>query len=445
MVYNALTGKEPGHEQCGIGKSEVVPRANRSPLAKKSENPVYSGDLSNPYTKDSYQPIPSTWLTLNSTEGVFLEERGEECSFDSLEEEVVPKVDDVSLVDEVFDGALGLEEEAWVEAMEEEEEEEEYNEDGEENEEDDHYLIKRFMGAVSRGYEIFPAFPDIQTYAEKEYHRGALLQPFLFPQESSKLANFQSIRIFVANASNKNMTIYHMDVKTAFLNGKLKEEVYVSQPEGFVDQDNPSHVYKLKKALYGLKQAPRAWYDMLSSFLISQHFSKGAVDPTLFTRKARNDLLLFKMSMMGHIHTYVENNKLDEDLQRKPVDATHYRGMIGSLMYLTSSRPDLIYTVCLRARYQVKPTEKHLNAVKQIFRYLKGTINMGLWYSEDTSMSLIAYSYADHAGCQDTRRSTSGSTQFLGDKLDSWSSKKQKGTTISRTDAEYISLSRCCA
>ncbi|GKA43869.1 retrovirus-related pol polyprotein from transposon TNT 1-94 [Tanacetum coccineum] len=83
-----------------------------------------------------------------------------------------------------------------------------------------------------------------------------------------------------------------MDVKTSFLNGELKKEVYVSQPKGFVDQDNPSHVYKRKKALYGLKQAPRAWYDMLSSFLISQHFSKGAVDPTLFARQAGNDLLL---------------------------------------------------------------------------------------------------------------------------------------------------------
>ncbi|GJY15437.1 retrovirus-related pol polyprotein from transposon TNT 1-94 [Tanacetum coccineum] len=135
-----------------------------------------------------------------------------------------------------------------------------------------------------------------------------------------------------------------MDVKTAFLNGELKEEVYVSQPEGFVDQDNPSHVYKLKKALYGLKQAPRAWYNMLSSFLISQHFSKGAVDATL------------------------------------------YRGMIGSLMYLTSNY---------------------------------------------------------YAGCQDTRRSTSGSAQFLGDKLVSWSSKKQKCTAISSTEAEYIALSGC--
>ncbi|GKE56555.1 retrovirus-related pol polyprotein from transposon TNT 1-94, partial [Tanacetum coccineum] len=99
------------------------------------------------------------------------------------------------------------------------------------------------------------------------------------------VARIEAIHIFVANAINKNMTIFKMDVKTAFLNGELKEELYVSQPEGFVDQDNPSHVYKLKKALYSLNQAPRAWYDMLSSFLISQHFSKDEVDPTLFIRK----------------------------------------------------------------------------------------------------------------------------------------------------------------
>ncbi|GJY40489.1 retrovirus-related pol polyprotein from transposon TNT 1-94 [Tanacetum coccineum] len=116
-----------------------------------------------------------------------------------------------------------------------------------------------------------------------------------FEESFAPVARIEAIRIFVANAANKNMTIFQMDVKTAFLNGELKEEVYVSQPKGFVDQDNPSHVYKLKKALYGLKQAPRAWYDMLSSFLISQHFSKGAVDLTLFTQKAGNDLLLVQI------------------------------------------------------------------------------------------------------------------------------------------------------
>nr|GEV00296.1 uncharacterized mitochondrial protein AtMg00810-like [Tanacetum cinerariifolium] len=113
----------------------------------------------------------------------------------------------------------------------------------------------------------------------------------------------------------------------------------------------------------------------------------------------------------------IENKKLDKDLQGKLVDATLYRGMIGSLMYLTTCRPDLSYAICLCARYQAKPTEKHLQAVKRIFQYLNETINMGLWYSKDSDMLLTAYADADHAGCQDTRRSTSGSAQFLGDKL----------------------------
>ncbi|GKD83910.1 retrovirus-related pol polyprotein from transposon TNT 1-94, partial [Tanacetum coccineum] len=187
-----------------------------------------------------------------------------------------------------------------------------------------------------------------------------------FEESFAPVARIEAIRIFVTNAAHKNMMIYQMDVKTTFLNGELKEEVYVSQPEGFVDQDNPSHVYKLKKAIYGLKQAPCAWYDMLLSFLISQQFSKGAVDPTLFTWQAENDLLL-------------------------------------------------------------------------------GTINMGLWYSKDTDMSMTTYADADHVGCQDTRRSTSRSAQFLGDKLVSWSSKKQKCTAISSIEAEYSALSGCCA
>ncbi|GKD97619.1 hypothetical protein Tco_1381516 [Tanacetum coccineum] len=139
----------------------------------------------------------------------------------------------------------------------------------------------------------------------------------------------------------------------------------------------------------------------------------------------------------------VEKSKQDKDLQGNLVDVTLYRGMIGPLMYLTSSRPDLIYAVCLSARYQAMPTKKHLNKVKWIFRCPKGTINMGLCYSKDTSMSMTAYTDADHAGCQDTRRSTSGSAQFLGDKLVSWSSNKQKCIAISSTKAEYIALSGC--
>ncbi|GKD17011.1 retrovirus-related pol polyprotein from transposon TNT 1-94, partial [Tanacetum coccineum] len=133
-----------------------------------------------------------------------------------------------------------------------------------------------------------------------------------FEESFASVARIEAIRIFVANAANKNMTIFQMDVKTAFLNDELKEEVYISQPEGFVDHDNPSHVYKLKKALYGLKQAPRAWYDMLSSFLISQHFSKGPVDPTLFTRKAGTDLLLVQIYVDDIIFTSTNNDLFNE-------------------------------------------------------------------------------------------------------------------------------------
>ncbi|GJY74389.1 retrovirus-related pol polyprotein from transposon TNT 1-94 [Tanacetum coccineum] len=211
-----------------------------------------------------------------------------------------------------------------------------------------------------------------------------------FEESFALVALIEAIRIFIANAASKNMTIYQMDVKTTFLNGELKEEVYVSQPEGFVDPDHPTHVYRLKKALYGLKQAPRAWMD-----------SCDPVDTPM-----------------------VDRLKLDGDPLGIPIDQTHFCSMVGSLMYLTISRPDLVFDVCVCARYQASPTKKHLEALKRVFWYLRGTINWGLWYPKDTAMALTAYADADHAGCSDTRRSTSGSAQFLGDKLVSWSSKK---------------------
>nr|GEV16530.1 retrovirus-related Pol polyprotein from transposon TNT 1-94 [Tanacetum cinerariifolium] len=333
-----------------------------------------------------------------------------------------------------------------------------------------------------------------------------------FEELFASFATLEAIRIFLAYAAHKNMVVYQMDVKTAFLNGNLWEEVYVSQPDGFVDLDNPNHVYKLKKALYGLKQAPRAWYDMLSSFLLSQDFSKGLVDPTLFIRRNGNDLLLvqiyvddiifasstlelcdlfanlmcsnFKMSMMGKISFFlglqisqnprgifinqskyaleslkkygfescdpvdtlmVEKSKLDEDREGKAVDPSHYHGMISTLLYLIASRHDLQFAICMCARYQARPTEKHVHAVKRIFRYLRGTVNQGLWYPKDSSITLTAFADADHAGCKDTRRSTYGSVQFLGERLISWSSKRQMSAAISSTEAEYIVLSGCCA
>ncbi|GKF69957.1 hypothetical protein Tco_0203014 [Tanacetum coccineum] len=141
----------------------------------------------------------------------------------------------------------------------------------------------------------------------------------------------------------------------------------------------------------------------------------------------------------------VEKFKLDEDKEGKVVDPSHYRGMIGTLLYFTMSRPDLQFAICMCAQNQARPIKKHLHAVKRIFQYLKGTVNQGLWYPKDSSIALTVFADVDHAGCQDTRHSTSGSMQFLGDRLISWSSKRQKSAAISSMEAEYIALSGFCA
>ncbi|GKA37809.1 retrovirus-related pol polyprotein from transposon TNT 1-94 [Tanacetum coccineum] len=186
-----------------------------------------------------------------------------------------------------------------------------------------------------------------------------------FEESFASVTRIEAIRIFVAYAAHKNMTIYQIDVKTAFLNGQLKEEVYISQPEGFVDLDNPSHVYKLKKALYGLKQAPRAWKRLITGLKISQSPRGIFINQSKY---ASEILKKYGLNSTSFVDTpMIENKKLDEDLQGKPIDATLYRGMIRSLMYLTASRPDLNYTVCLCAWYQAKLTKKHLQAVKRIF------------------------------------------------------------------------------
>nr|GFA33888.1 hypothetical protein [Tanacetum cinerariifolium] len=261
-----------------------------------------------------------------------------------------------------------------------------------------------------------------------------------------------------------------MDVKAAFLYSPLKEEVYVNQPDGFVDPYHPDKVYRLKKALYGLKKAPRVWYDELSNFLVSKGFSKGSIDPTLFITKYKGDILLvqiyvddiifpstnpklskqfeklmhnkFKMSMMWELKFF-----LGIQIHQSPcgifINQAKYT---QEILIKHASRPDIMHETCYCARYQVQPTEKHLTAVKQIFRYLKDTIHMGLWYPKDTGFELIAFSDSDHAVYLDSRKSTSGGIQFLGgDKLVSWSSKKQDSTSMFSAEAEYVSLYACCA
>ncbi|GJV95765.1 retrovirus-related pol polyprotein from transposon TNT 1-94 [Tanacetum coccineum] len=238
-----------------------------------------------------------------------------------------------------------------------------------------------------------------------------------FEESFALVARIEAIRIFIANVISKNMTIYQMDVKTASLNGELKEEVYVSQPEGFVDRSQfQTHCFIFgKKALYGLKQASRVW---ITSFSKSQRYF---INQSKFALEV---LKKFGMDSCDPVDTpMVDRLKLDEDSLGILVDQTHFCSMVGSLMYLTASRPDLVFVVCMCARYQASPTEKHFEALKRVFWYLRGTINWGLWYPKDTAMALTAYADANRAV--------------------SWSLKKQKSTAISTTEAEYIAMSRC--
>jgi hypothetical protein len=333
-----------------------------------------------------------------------------------------------------------------------------------------------------------------------------------FGETCAPVARLESIRILLAYATYHGFKLYQMDVKSAFLNGPIKEEVYVEQPPGFEDSEYPNHVYRLSKALYGLKQAPRAWYECLRDFLVANGYKVGKADPTLFTKTLENDLFVcqiyvddiifgstnesiceefsrimrqkFEMSMMGELKYFLgfqvkqlqegtfisqtkyiqdilnkfgmkndkpiktpmgTNGHLDLDMGGKSVDQKVYRSMIGSLLYLCASRPDIMLSVCMCARFQADPKEAHLTVVKRILRYLVYTPKFGLWYPRGSTFDLIGYSDADWAGCKINRKSTSGTCQFLGRSLVSWASKKKNSVALSTVEAEYISTGHCCA
>ncbi|KAJ9539166.1 hypothetical protein OSB04_031899 [Centaurea solstitialis] len=317
-----------------------------------------------------------------------------------------------------------------------------------------------------------------------------------YDETFAPVARLEAIRMFLAYAAYKDFTVFQMDVKTAFLYGHLKEEVYVAQPEGFVHKEHPDYVYVLDKALYGLKQAPRAWYEELSKHLLSKGFKKGSVDSTLFLMKEGEHIVViqiyvddiifgstsrelckkfenvmteeFKMSMMGEINFFLglqvrqfsdgifinqskyifdllkkydmsgchsigtpmaTGNSIGPDHEGKDVDLRNYRSMVGSLMYLTASRPDIMFATCVCARYQAKPKESHLAAVKRIFRYLKGTPYYGIWYPKGLGFELQAYTDADYGGCN----------------MDRKTSKKQQCVSTSTAESEYVAAASCCS
>ncbi|GKE31966.1 putative ribonuclease H-like domain-containing protein, partial [Tanacetum coccineum] len=281
------------------------------------------------------------------------------------------------------------------------------------------------------------------------------------------VARIKAIRLFLAYASFKDFVVCRMDVKSAFLYGKIEEEVY-----------------KVEKALYGLHQAPKVWYGTLSTYLLDNGFQRGKIDKTLFIKRDKGDILLvqvyvddiifgstkkslctefdkmmhkkFQMSSIGELifflglqvkqkedgifisqdkyvteilkkfgftdvktaSTPMETQKLLlKDEYGEEVDVHLYRSMIGSMMYLTSSRHDIMFAMCACARYQVNLKVSHLHAVKRIFRYLKGQPKLGLWYPKNSPFDLVAYTDSDYAGASLDRKSTTGGCQFLGSRL----------------------------
>nr|GFA31473.1 hypothetical protein [Tanacetum cinerariifolium] len=261
------------------------------------------------------------------------------------------------------------------------------------------------------------------------------------------------------------MPVYQMDIKSTFLYGRIKEEVYVCQPLGFEDLDHPEQVYKVVKALYGLYQAPRAWYETLAKYLLGNGFHKGQIDQTLFIKrqkglqvKQKEDRIFisqdkyvaevlrkFNLSDVKYASTPVDMEKtLVKDVDGDDVDVHLYRSMIESLMYLIASRLDIMYAVCVCARFQVIPKVSHLYAVKRIFRYLKGHPKLGLWYPRDSLFELVAYTDSDYAGASLDRKSTTRGCQFLGSRLISWQCKKQTVVATSTTEAEYVAAASCC-
>ncbi|GJT45142.1 retrovirus-related pol polyprotein from transposon TNT 1-94 [Tanacetum coccineum] len=316
------------------------------------------------------------------------------------------------------------------------------------------------------------------------------------------VAKIEAIRLFLAYASFKGFVVYQMDVKSAFLYGKIEEEVYVCQPLGFENPEFPDKVYKVEKALYGLHQASRAWYETLSTYLLDNGFQRGQINKTLFFRPQNvgfgdlpnlkvhqllsRDIIMsmheadprssttkrsklihkkFQMSSIGELTfflglqmkqkndgIFISQDKYVEEIFKKfdfstvktvstpmetskpllkhaeaeNVDAHLYRSMIGSLMYLTTSRPDIMFAFCACTRFQVTHKVSHLHVVKWIFRYLKGQPKLGLWYPRDSPFDLEAFSDSDYAGASLDRKSTTGVV------------------AKSTTEAEYVAAANCC-
>ncbi|GJZ58688.1 putative ribonuclease H-like domain-containing protein [Tanacetum coccineum] len=264
------------------------------------------------------------------------------------------------------------------------------------------------------------------------------------------VARIEAIRIFLAFASYMGFIVYQMDVKSAFLYGKIDEEVYVSQPPGFLDPKYPQKVYKVKSWCDEFEALMKSRFQMSSmgelSFFLGLQVKQTEDGIFISQDKYVAEILKkFDFANVKTASTPIETQKpLVKDEEASDVDVHLYRSMIGSLMYLTASRPDIMFAVCACSRFQVTPKSSHLSAVKRIFRYLKGKPKLGLWYPRVSSFDLESYSDSDYAGANLDRKSTTGGCQFLGRRLISWQCKKQTIVATSTTEAEYVAAASCC-
>lgn len=318
-----------------------------------------------------------------------------------------------------------------------------------------------------------------------------------FHEVFAPVARWDTIRLILGLAAQRGWSVYQLDVKSAFLHGELKEDVYVEQPKGFESQVDSGKVYKLKKALYGLRQAPRAWYSRIESYFVKEGFQKCYCEHTLFVKtEGGNSLIIslyvddliytsnsesmletfkrsmqeeFSMTDLGKMKYFlgveviqdevgifisqrkyaldtlkkygmedcnsvknpmVPGNKLTKMGAGGAVDPTEYKQLVGSLRYLTATRPDLIYSVNVVSRYMENPRGEHMMAVKRILRYVQGTTDYGIQYLRGGEERLVGYVDSDYAGDEDDRKSTSGYTFMFGGGAVSWSSKKQPIVTL---------------
>ncbi|KAG9446373.1 hypothetical protein H6P81_012501 [Aristolochia fimbriata] len=325
------------------------------------------------------------------------------------------------------------------------------------------------------------------------------------------VARLDTVRMILSLAAQMKWTTYQMDVQSAFLNGFLDEEVYVDQPDGYVQTGKEHMVYKLKKSLYGLKQAPRAWYTRIDEYFMKRGFARCPHEHTLYVRSDNNGHLLliclyvddliftgdsvsmiqefreamvcdfamtdmglmsyflglevvqtqegifvsqqkyardilkrFKMLDCNSIRTPMEERiKLTKEGSGEEVSSTYYKQIVGSLRYLTATRPDILFSVGMVSRFMEKPRQSHLQSAKRILRYIKGTISDDILYKSSNSFKLVGYTDSDWAGDGGDRRSTSGYAFTLGSGFFSWSSKKQQVVALSSTEAEYIAAAYC--